>query len=169
MLESGVKWYASGIRWETYKYHLKRNMLIGEYKHTIDEKKRISLPSKFRKEVGKKIVITRGLDKCLFIYPMKEWETISKKIGELGMGQSDRRAFNRFILSGAVEISVDSVGRILIPEHLIDFASIDSKVVFAGVYNRIEVWNENAWVDYQNKVVKEADSMAEKLGDVGAL
>jgi MraZ protein len=73
-------------------------MLIGEYKHTIDEKKRISLPSKFRKIVGKKIIITRGLDKCLFIYPIKEWNDISKKIGELGMGQSDRRAFNRFIL-----------------------------------------------------------------------
>jgi MraZ protein len=144
-------------------------MLIGEYKHTIDEKKRISLPSKFRKIVGKKIIITRGLDKCLFIYPIKEWNDISKKIGELGMGQSDRRAFNRFILSGAVEASVDSVGRILIPEHLKEFADIDSKVVFAGVYNRIEVWNEKRWTQYQNKVEKEADLMAEKLGDIGAL
>jgi MraZ protein len=144
-------------------------MLIGEYKHTLDDKKRISLPSKFRREVGKKVVVTRGLDGCLFLYPIKEWQEISKKIGELGMGQADRRGFNRFMLAGASEIDVDSVGRILIPEHLRSFASITSKVVFAGVYNRVEVWNEDSWESYKDKVVKGADDMAEKLGDVGAL
>jgi MraZ protein len=117
-------------------------MLIGEYKHTLDDKKRISLPSKFRKQIGKKIVVTHGLDQCLFVYSTDEWKEISKKIGELGMGQADRRGFNRFILAGASEVSVDSVGRILIPEHLRKFAGIKSKVVFTGAYNRIEVWNE---------------------------
>lgn len=144
-------------------------MLIGEYKHTLDDKKRISLPSKFRREVGKKIVVTRGLDGCLFMYPIKEWQEISRKIGELGMGQADRRGFNRFMLAGASEIEVDSVGRILIPEHLRSFAQINTKVVFAGVYNRVEVWNEDSWEEYKDKVVKGADDMAEKLGDVGAL
>jgi MraZ protein len=144
-------------------------MLIGEYKHTIDDKKRISLPSKFRKQVGKKLVVTRGLDQCLFAYSVSEWKEISKKIGELGMGQSDRRGFNRFMLAGAAEVSVDSVGRILIPEHLRDFAKVKSKVVFAGVYNRIEIWDEKTWETYKQKVVKGADDMAEKLGDVGAL
>jgi MraZ protein len=144
-------------------------MLIGEYKHTLDDKKRISLPSKFRKEIGKSIVITHGLDQCLFLYPIKEWEKISQKIGELGMGQADRRGFNRFMLSGASEIEVDGVGRILIPEHLRSFAKIKSKVVFAGVYNRIEIWEEKSWNTYKAKVMKSADDMAEKLGDIGAL
>ncbi|HMO78775.1 MAG TPA: division/cell wall cluster transcriptional repressor MraZ [Candidatus Paceibacterota bacterium] len=144
-------------------------MLIGEYKHTLDDKKRISLPIKFRKEVGKKIIVTRGLDRCLFVYSLAEWQKISKKIGELGMGQADRRSFNRFMLSGASEILVDSIGRILIPEHLRNFANINEKVIFAGVYNRIEIWNENSWEEYKQKVVDGADEMAEKLGDIGAL
>lgn len=144
-------------------------MLIGEYKHTIDEKKRISLPSKFRKQVGKKIIITRGLDKCLFLYSPSQWKEISRKIGELGLGQADRRGLNRFMLAGATEVLVDSVGRILIPEYLKDFANIKTKVVFAGVYNRIEIWDEDQWNQYTDKVMNEADDMAEKLGDVGAL
>lgn len=144
-------------------------MLIGEYKHTLDDKKRISLPSKFRQQVGKKIVVTRGLDKCLFMYPIKEWNEISKKIGELGMGQADRRGFNRFMLAGASEVAVDSVGRILIPEHLRKFAGITSKIVFAGVYNRVELWNDKKWDAYKARVEKAADDMAEKLGDIGAL
>lgn len=144
-------------------------MLIGEYKHTLDDKKRISLPSKFRKEIGKKVVVTHGLDQCLFMYSITEWQKISKKIGELGMGQADRRGFNRFMLSGASEISVDSVGRMLLPEHLRKFAKISSKVVFAGVYSRIEIWDEKSWENYKAKVVRGADDMAEKLGDIGAL
>lgn len=144
-------------------------MLIGEYKHTLDDKKRISLPSKFRSQVGKKVVVTHGLDGCLFIYPIKEWQKISEKLGELGMGQADTRGFNRFMLAGASELNVDSVGRILIPEHLRDFAKVKQKVVFAGVFNRIEVWNEKSWNEYKSQVVKNADKMAEKLGDIGAL
>jgi MraZ protein len=144
-------------------------MLIGEYKHTIDDKKRISLPSKFRKQVGKKMIITRGLDKCLFVYPLVQWQEISKKFGDMGIGQASRRGLNRFMLAGATEVSVDSVGRILIPEYLKDFANIKTKVVFAGVYNRIEIWDESSWNKYTSKVMKEADDIAEKLGDIGAL
>lgn len=144
-------------------------MLIGEFKHKVDDKKRISLPIKFRKEVGKKIIITRGLDNCLFLYPLKEWSNISEKLGGLGMGQSDTRGFNRFMLAGAAEINVDSVGRILIPDHLKDFAGIKGNVIFAGVHNRVEIWNEKTWNDYKTKVLKDADQMAEKLGDIGAI
>lgn len=144
-------------------------MLIGEFKHTIDDKNRISLPMKIRKEIGKKIIITRGLDNCLFVYSTKEWEKISEQLGSLGMGQADTRAFNRFMLAGASEINVDSVGRILIPDHLKEFAKIKTKVVFAGIHNRVEVWNENRWEDYKNKVLSHADDMAQKLGDIGAI
>lgn len=143
-------------------------MLLGEYTHTVDEKNRISLPSKFRKEVGKKIVITHGLDNCLFLYPLKEWEKISQKLSELGMGQADTRGFNRFMLAGAVEADVDTIGRILIPDFLKDFADLKNKVVFTGVHNRVEIWNEKNWKEYKSKIEKQADMMAEKLGEIGA-
>lgn len=142
-------------------------MLIGEYTHTVDEKNRISLPSKFRKEVGKKIVITHGLDTCLFVYPVKEWGKISEKLSQLGMGQADTRGFNRFMLAGAVEVDVDSIGRILIPDFLKDFADLKNRVVFTGVHNRIEIWNEKNWKEYKQRIEKQADMMAEKLGEIG--
>lgn len=142
-------------------------MLIGEYTHTVDDKNRISLPVKFRKEIGKKIVVTQGLDNCLFMYSGKEWEKISEKLAELGMGQADTRGFNRFMLAGAAEVEVDSNGRILIPEYLKKFASLESKVVFTGVHNRIEVWNEKRWAEYKRKIEAQADQMAEKLGEIG--
>jgi division/cell wall cluster transcriptional repressor MraZ len=97
-------------------------MLIGEYTHTVDEKNRISLPVKFRKELGRKIVVTHGLDNCLFLYPEKEWLSISEKLSKLGIGQSNMRGMSRFMLAGAVEIEVDSIGRILIPDFLKEFA-----------------------------------------------
>jgi MraZ protein len=142
-------------------------MLIGEYTHVIDEKNRISLPAKFRREIGKKIVITHGLDNCLFMYSEREWKSISEKLGSLGIGQADSRGFNRFLLAGAVEVSVDSAGRILIPDFLKDFAAITTKVVFAGVYNRIELWQEGRWNRYKKTIQKEADVLAERLGDIG--
>jgi MraZ protein len=143
-------------------------MLIGEYTHNFDDKNRVSVPSKFRKEIGKKIVVTRGLDNCLFMYTLAEWKKIAGKMGEMSMLGADMRGFNRFMLAGASEIDVDAIGRVLIPEYLRDFAKIKEKVVFAGVHNRVELWNENAWKEYKNKVVREADALAEKLGQVGA-
>jgi len=144
-------------------------MLIGEYTHTFDEKNRVSLPMRFRKEVGKKVVVTHGLDNCLFLYPLKEWEKISEKLSGLGMGQSDTRGFNRFMLAGAVELEVDSIGRILIPEYLRTFADLTAKIVFTGVHNRIEVWNDKLWADYKKRIEKQADQMAEKLGEIGVI
>ena len=144
-------------------------MLLGEYLHTLDPKKRLSLPVKFRKEIGKKVVITRGLDNCLFVYSLKSWESISAKLGELSIGQADQRGFNRFMLSGAVEVDVDSVGRILIPDFLKDFGGLKSRVIVAGVNDRIELWDERTWKDYKKRIEKQADAMAEKLGDLGVL
>lgn len=144
-------------------------MLIGEYTHTQDEKKRISLPSKFRKELGKKVVLTHGLDNSLFMFSMKEWEVISSKLGSLSMGQSESRGFNRIMLAGAVEIEVDSVGRVLVPDFLREFASLQNKVVFAGVHNRVELWDEARWKTYKSRILEQADELAEKLGQVGAI
>ncbi len=146
-----------------------KTMLIGEYKHTLDEKNRISIPSKFRSVLGTKVVITKGLDNCLSMYPLKDWNKIALQLSELSFTQSDARNFNRFLLASAHEVSIDSVGRILIPENLCSFAKIKTKVVFAGIYNRVEIWDETAWDAFNSQVSKNADSIAEKLGQIGAI
>lgn len=144
-------------------------MLIGEYTHTLDPKKRLSIPSKWRKELGRTVVVTRGLDNCLFVYPVKAWKAITEKVGSLPLGQADTRSFNRFFLSGAVEVEVDANGRVLIPEFLKGFAKLYSKVVLAGIHDRIEIWDEDRWNDYKARIESEADALAEKLGDIGVL
>lgn len=144
-------------------------MLIGEYIHTLDSKKRLSLPAKFRKETGRKVVITRGLDACLFMFPEKAWRSIASKLAELPVGQADTRGLSRFLLSGAVETEVDGAGRVLIPDYLKDFAGLRSRVVLAGVSDRIEVWNDKLWEEYKRRIERNADQMAEKLGELGIL
>jgi MraZ protein len=144
-------------------------MLIGEYRHTLDPKKRLSVPSKWRKDLGRVLIVTRGLDNCLFVYPQKEWKQITAKIGQLPLGQADTRSFNRFFLSGAVEVEVDSVGRMLVPDFLKDFAGLDTKVVLAGIYDRVEIWAEDTWDTYKKRVEGQADQLAQKLGEIGVL
>lgn len=142
-------------------------MLIGEYKHTIDDKKRLAIPAKWRKEVGRQVVITPGLDNCLFVYTLKEWKRISEKLASLSMLRADTRSFNRFMLGGAAECEVDSMGRILLPDYLREFASLDTKTVIAGVHSRLEIWDEERWQTYKRGVEKQADALAEKLGEIG--
>jgi MraZ protein len=144
-------------------------MLIGEYTHAIDDKRRVSLPAKFRKEMGKKIIITHGLDNCLSAYTPSEWKKVSEKLAGLSMGQADQRSFNRFMLAGAVETDVDSIGRILIPDFLKDYARLKTKVVLTGVHSHIEVWDEKAWKTYKQKIESQADVLAEKLGEIGVI
>lgn len=146
-----------------------RIMLIGEYTHSIDEKNRLSLPAKFRNLMGKKIVVTPGLDQCLFVFTQKEWEKIQDKLNQSSLLQADNRSFNRFMFAGAVEAEVDSIGRILIPDFLRDHANLKSKVVVIGVSSRVEIWNEKTWSEYKKVVEKQADTLAEKLGQVGVL
>lgn len=144
-------------------------MLIGEYLHTLDSKKRLSLPAKFRKEVGKKVVITRGLDACLFMFPLSTWKGIADKLQKLPIGGADTRGMSRFLLAGAVESDVDGAGRILVPDFLKDFADLKSRVVLAGVSDRVEIWNEKTWEEYKRRIEKGADQMAQTLGDLGIL
>ncbi len=144
-------------------------MLIGEYQHTLDPKKRLSLPAKFRKEVGRKVVVTRGLDACLFMFPLLAWKKIAEKVSNLPVGQADTRGMSRFLLAGAVEVEVDQAGRILIPDFLKDFANLRSRVVLAGVSDRVEIWNEKTWDEYKKRIERGADQMAQTLGDLGIL
>ena len=144
-------------------------MLIGEYKHTIDEKNRMSFPVKFRKEMGKTVVVTPGLDKCLFIFTLKEWSRIAERLSDSSMLQADNRSFNRYLLGGATEVGVDPQGRILIPDFLKDRAGLKGKVAIVGVHTRVELWEENSWDIYKKSVEAKVDDLAEKLGGVGVL
>lgn len=142
-------------------------MLIGEYLHTIDEKKRLAIPSKLRRELGAKAVITRGLDNCLFVFPSKEWQKLAEKLSNLPIGQKDNRGFSRMMLSGASEVDLDGLGRVLIPDYLKNYAQLKKNVVIAGVYNRLEIWDETRWNTFKNQSEKDVDNMAERLGELG--
>ena len=145
-------------------------MLIGEYTHTIDDKNRVSLPSKFRSLMGKKIVITPGLDQCLWVFTTKEWEKIANKLSEnSSILSADMRSFSRWMFGGATEVEVDNIGRILVPDFLRERANLKTKVVLIGVQNRVEIWNEKSWGDYKKQVEKGADGLAEKLSGLGIM
>lgn len=144
-------------------------MLIGEYIHTLDEKNRLSLPAKFRSELGKRVVLAPGLDKSIFMFAEVEWKKIAGRLGESSMLQADNRSFNRFMFGGAHEVEVDGSGRILIPDFLKDRAGLKKTIAVIGVQNRVELWNEKAWEVYKAEVEREADRLAEKLGSVGVL
>ena len=143
-------------------------MLIGEYIHTIDEKNRVSLPAKFRKEMGKKIIITTGLDNCLFIFTITEWEKVSNKLSssasDLSFFSVDQRTFNRNMFGQASDVEVDSIGRILIPEYLKEKIKIADKVALIGVQDRVEVWNDKVWAHFKKGAEAQAEGLAEKLG-----
>ncbi len=142
-------------------------MFIGEYQHSVDPKKRLALPSKFRKELGGKVVVTRGLDKCLFVYPVKTWKDLAEKLGNLPMGESTTRSFVRLMLAGAVDSDVDSQGRILLPEYLKEYAGLDKSVTVAGLFNRLEIWDDKKWEIYRSKAEENSDEIAEQLGKLG--
>ena len=146
---------------------LKNNMFIGEYCHTIDNKRRLAIPSKFRKDLGKKAVLTRGLDNCLYLYSLKEWEVLAKKLASLPISRSDSRAFVRLMLAGAMDVSLDQLGRILIPDYLKDYADLGKKSVIAGLYNRIEIWDENKWESYKKQTSQQVEDIAEKMNELG--
>ena len=144
-------------------------MLIGEYIHTVDEKSRVSLPARFRSELGKKVVLAPGLDNSIFMFSQDEWEKIAGLLGQNSMLQADNRSFNRFMFGGAHEVEVDGAGRILIPDFLSSRAKLGGKVAIIGVQNRAEIWNERAWTKYKGGVEGHVETLAEKLGSVGAL
>ena len=142
-------------------------MLIGEYQHTLDAKKRLAIPAKWRRELGRRVVVTYGLDHCLAVYPLPVWHKVSENLAALSTLKSDNRNFHRFIFGGAVEAELDSLGRVLIPDFLKDYAALGSQVVMAGMHNRVEIWAEARWQEFKGRVAKEADALAEKLSEVG--
>ncbi len=144
-------------------------MLLGEFTHTLDNKNRLTLPKKFKNALGKKVFLTRGLDRSLFLYSQNEWRRITEKISALSMTDENSRGFSRFFFAGASEIDVDKSGRILIPEHLKKFAYMNKEVVLTGVQSRVELWDKNMWIKYSKKMEENGDIMANKLGEIGVL
>lgn len=142
-------------------------MFIGEYKYIIDSKKRLAIPAKFRAGLGDKAVVTRGLDNSLFLYSKKEWQVLAEKLSSLPLSQSDARGFTRLMLAGAMEVSIDKAGRILIPDYLKEYAGLKKETVVIGLFNRIEIWSQERWNDYQKKTEKEVGDMAERLKELG--
>jgi len=142
-------------------------MFIGEYTYSIDEKKRLAIPPKFRQILKRKAVITRGLDQCLFLYPAKEWGILAKELSQLPLSQADARGFARIMLTGAMDVALDNLGRILVPDYLKEYAQLKKRVVIAGVYNRIEIWDERKWKEYKAKTEKEVGDIAERLKELG--
>lgn len=142
-------------------------MLIGQYEHTIDSKKRLALPAKFRGELGDKVIITKGVENCLVVYTQKEWETISLKLGNLPISQAEARSFARIILAGAMEVSLDKLGRILVPDYLKDYADLKKNVVICGLSNRLEIWDSTKWDLYRKNAEKGVEEIVSKLGNFG--
>lgn len=142
-------------------------MFIGEYTISMDVKGRIAVPSKFRALLGTQAIITRGLDQSLFIYTKPEWETLAGKLAALPLSKANSRAFARLMLAGAWEAEIDKQGRVIIPEYLRKFATLTKKIVIAGLYNRIEIWDEMAWLDYKRTTERESTTIAEGLGELG--
>ena len=142
-------------------------MFIGEYIHTIDNKKRLAIPTRLRKEMGETAVLTQGPDHCLFLYPIKAWEGMAEKLSKLPVGQADTRNFVRFMLAGAAEETIDSLGRILVPDNLKKYAGLGTKAVIVGVFDRVEIWSPERWQDIHRKTEENADRLAERLGELG--
>jgi MraZ protein len=135
-------------------------MLLGEYQHSLDEKGRLIIPAKFREDLGENFVITRGLDNCLFAYPLSQWKVIEEKVKELPTSQAETRAFVRMFFSGAIEAELDKQGRIVIPQQLREHARIDRDVYVIGVSTKVEIWAKEIWSNYADQAEQSYEEIA---------
>lgn len=142
-------------------------MFIGEYRYNADAKGRISVPAKFRDELGESFFVTKGLDQSLFVFPQTEWDKFQEKLQSLPLTNPRARAFSRIFYSGAAEIEMDKQGRMLIPQNLREFAGLEKELLVIGVGSRVEIWSEEAWNRYNNPENLSYDELAENLEDLG--
>jgi MraZ protein len=142
-------------------------MFIGEYSYSIDDKGRISIPVKFRGKLSEGCVVTRGLDHCLWLYPLDEWEKLAEELAKLPITQKDARSFSRLMLAGAMDLKIDKIGRVNLPGYLKEYAGIKSKVVITGMYNRLEIWPEEKWGEFKKNMEENSEQIAENLSEIG--
>lgn len=141
-------------------------MLLGEYQHSIDDKGRLILPAKFRSEFADGVVVTKGFERCLFVYPKTYWLGIAEKLRSLQMLNKDVRQLTRFFFGGACETQLDRNGRLMLPPQLRDHAEIKKEVVFLGVYTHVEIWDKDKWQEYESEAERSYEEVAEKLHDI---
>ncbi len=142
-------------------------MLLGEYNHNLDTKGRIAVPMKFREKLSAGAIITRGIDNCLFVFAANEWQKLAERLVALPLAQANSRAFTRLMLAGAMDVELDTQGRILVPDYLRAYAGLKKEVVVTGLYNRVEIWNAERWSAYKQKTESASEEIAEKLGEIG--
>lgn len=142
-------------------------MFIGEYQHTIDQKGRLAVPAKFRAKLAQGAVVTRGLDRCLFLYSKDEWKKLAIRLAELPISQKDSRAFVRLMLAGAMDLEIDKQGRVNLPQYLREYAGIKGEAVVAGLYSRVEIWNKQKWNKYKDEAEKKSNDIAEHMKELG--
>lgn len=142
-------------------------MFIGEYTHAIDDKGRLSIPAKFRRQLSGGVVVTKGLDGCLFVYPLDQWQQLATKLAALPLAQKQSRAFARLMLAGAFDAELDSQGRIIVPEHLRVYAKLQKHVAVTGLYNRVELWDEDTWHTYRAQTEASSEEIAEAMANLG--
>lgn len=141
-------------------------MFLGQFNHNLDYKGRIAIPKRFRQALTK-AVLTRGLDGCLFLYQLSEWEKLATKVNDLPLTASSSRAFSRYLFSGAVEVSFDGLGRISVPDNLQKYAKLEKEAVIIGVMNRIEIWSKGNWEKFSKRIDKDSEQIAEDLSKSG--
>ncbi len=140
-------------------------MLIGEFHHNLDEKQRIIVPSKLREELGNEVIVTRGLDTCLFIYSIEEWNKIVEKLKTLPFTKKDARNFTRIFLSGATVCEFDKQGRIKLTQPLVSYAELQKECIIIGVNDRLELWNQTTWDEFYNSKKDDLSDLADHLFD----
>lgn len=133
-------------------------MFLGEYTHTIDDKGRLTIPAKFRGSLAAGLVVTRGFDQNLMLFPLEGWRDLADRIAQRPLGDEDVRAFRRRVFSGAIDLVPDRQGRILLPPYLREFAGINGEVVIAGMYNYLEVWSTEAWQSVRESIESNGDA-----------
>lgn len=143
-------------------------MFLGEYRHTVDEKGRVNLPTKFRSDLSQGVVMTRGVDRCLFVYPKAIWERFAATLAKLPLTAQASRAFARLLLAGAMDAVPDGQGRVTLPEYLRAYAKLGSRVVIAGIYDRLEIWDAAAWSTYTKRAERRSEAIAETIGTISA-
>ncbi|HZS02080.1 MAG TPA: division/cell wall cluster transcriptional repressor MraZ [Chloroflexota bacterium] len=142
-------------------------MFLGEFEHSLDDKGRLAIPAKFRPALGQGLVLTRGLDRCLFAWPMAEWQAVADKLGRLSLMHAEARRLQRLLFAGAVDTQLDRLGRVLVPAFLRGYAGLQDAVVVAGVMNRIEIWDRGQWAEERTAAEEQSAELAEHLSELG--
>ncbi len=144
------------------------SFLTGEYRHALDDRGRVAIPSRFRGRLAEGATLSRWLDRCLGVFPAEEWNTLAEKIRALPMTNPNAREFARFMSSGAVDVELDRQGRLLIPSYLREYAGLgDGEVVVVGALNRLEIWAPSAWQPYRTRIEDAPEELAAHLAELG--